>query len=95
MGLPATNPGRLVLVFLNGIKQSAGGDYEIRGPYVRFGFKVMAQDHLSFVGVGSDPWEFEARVPYCYEPDDWFDPANSHDPALKKLEAPLPTVTQL
>jgi hypothetical protein len=102
MGLPATTSARLLLVFLNGIKQSREGDFEIRDRYVRFTFKIMAQDQLSIVGLGHvglegalDLWEFETRVPYCYEPHEWFDPTDFHDPAVKKLEAPPATVTQL
>jgi len=95
MGLPATNSGQLVLVFLNGIKQSAGRAFEVRGRYIRFTFKIKAQDLLSLVSVGPDPWELEVQVPYCYGPDDWFDPTDFHDPAVKKLDAPEPTVTQL
>jgi hypothetical protein len=93
MGLPATNPARLV--FLNGIKQARDGDFEIQDRYLRFTFKIVAQDHLSIVGVGPDPWGFETRVLYCYEPHEWFDPTDFHDPAVKKLEAPPATVTQL
>lgn len=104
MELPAKTPNVLLLVFVNGVKQSSfqgsqfrpQGDYEVSGSYIRFAFKVMSHDLVSFVTLSSDgPSEFEVEVPYTYDARQWFDPANPHDPKVTKIDAPAPTVTQL
>jgi hypothetical protein len=96
MGLPAKNSNTLVLVFLNGVKQSRDGDYEIEGRYVRFAYRIKRGDKFSAVVLSSDdPIEFETELPYNYEADVWFDPSDPHDPKVKQIEPPPPTVTQL
>ena len=96
MGLPAKNSNALVLVFLNGVKQSRNGDYELEGRYVRFAYRLKRGDNFSAVVLSSDePIEFETELPYDYEAHVWFNPANPHDPKVKQVEPPAPTVTQL
>ena len=96
MGLPAKLSNTVLLVFLNGMKLSVNGEYETEGHFVRFTFRVKANDRLSFVTLSSDgPAEFEFEVPHTYEPWQWFNPVDPHDPAVRKVEPPAPTVTQL
>jgi len=95
MGLPTKTPNVILLIFLNGIKQSTNGDYEIEGRFIRFSFEVMRDDRLSIVVLSADPSEFETEIPYTYEAWQWFDPSDPHDPKVTKIEAPASTVTQL
>jgi hypothetical protein len=96
MGLPAKTSRVVLLVFMNGMRQSPNGDYEIEGQFIRFAYKVMARDRLSVVVLSSDdPSEFEVKIPYTYQAYQWFDPSDPHDPKVKKINEPAPIVTQL
>lgn len=96
MALPAKPHQGLLLVFLNGVKQSAKDDYAIEGSYISFAARLLKEDKISIVAMSpQETVEFEVELPYSYQVWEWFDPSNPHDPKVKKIDAPAAKVTQL